>query len=47
MPEVKRLVRRFSRKTIMGCMLKLNANEKLQKRIRALRREARQLARKA
>ena len=44
MPEVKKLVRRFSRAAVSNCIAKIRAFDKEAKRLAALRQEVRALA---
>jgi hypothetical protein len=43
MPEVKRLVKKYGRATVSGCVARLRDYEKAQKRLADLRREAAEL----
>ena len=45
MPEVKKLVKRFGRTTVMNCINQLKEHDKTLKKIAELRREAARLKR--
>lgn len=46
MPEVKKLVKKYSRAAVYGCLMQIRAHDKAVQKIERLRKEAAALARK-